>query len=78
MPGTGLFNGNIAGMKWGIKSEPIRGYQFSYDNLNRMKQGNYAEGSSLDADQVIIPKRLPDMIRMAILKDYSVTTTIQW
>jgi hypothetical protein len=47
-PNQGLFNGNIVGIKWGIKNEAIRGYQFSYDNLNRLLQSNYAEGSSLD------------------------------
>ena len=47
-PGTGLYNGNIVGMKWGINDETIRGYQFSYDDLNRLIQGNYAEGSGLD------------------------------
>jgi|WetSurMetagenome_2_1015567.scaffolds.fasta_scaffold00004_20 RHS repeat-associated protein len=51
-PEAGLFNGNIAGMKWGInkEGEPQRGYQFSYDNLNRLLQANYAEGSSLDSN----------------------------
>ena len=37
-------------MKWAVKNEVIRGYQFSYDNLNRMLQGNYAEGNSLNAN----------------------------
>jgi RHS repeat-associated protein len=46
-PPSGLFNGNIVGMKWGIKNETIRGYQFSYDGLNRLSQANYAEGASL-------------------------------
>jgi len=41
--GEGLYNGNISGIKWGIKNEPIRGYQFTYDGLNRMLQANYAE-----------------------------------
>lgn len=35
-------------MKWGTKNEVTRGYQFTYDNLNRMLQGNYAEGASLN------------------------------
>jgi hypothetical protein len=48
--GGGLYNGNISGIKWGIKNEPIRGYQFTYDGLNRMLQANYAEGSSLGAN----------------------------
>jgi len=49
-PASGLYSGNIVGMKWGIKNEAIKGYQFTYDNLNRMLQGNYAEGSSLNTN----------------------------
>ena len=37
-------------MKWGVKNEVIRCYGFSYDNLNRMLQGSYAEGSSLNSN----------------------------
>ena len=37
-------------MKWGTKNEVIRGYGFTYDNLNRMLQGSYAEGSSLNSN----------------------------
>ncbi len=48
--GEGLYNGNISGIKWGIKNESIRGYRFSYDDLNRMLQANYAEGSSLSSN----------------------------
>ncbi len=48
--GEGLYNGNISGIKWGIKNEPTRGYRFSYDDLNRMLQANYAEGSSLSSN----------------------------
>ena len=49
-PASGLYNGNITGMKWGTKNEVIRGYGFTYDNLNRMLQGSYAEGSSLNSN----------------------------
>jgi hypothetical protein len=49
-PAGGLYNGNISGIKWGVKSEQIKGYRFSYDNLNRMLQTGYAEGSSLNTN----------------------------
>ena len=49
-PGTGLYNGNIVGIKWGTKNEPVLGYQFNYDDLNRMLQGNYAQGSTLNSN----------------------------
>jgi RHS repeat-associated protein len=49
-PGAGLYNGNIVGMKWNIKNDKTRGYQFSYDGLNRLLQANYAEGASLNAN----------------------------
>ena len=46
-PTQGLFNGNIVGMKWGIKNDVARGYKFSYDGQNRLSQASYADGSSL-------------------------------
>jgi RHS repeat-associated protein len=49
-PPSGLYNGNIVGGKWGIKNEAIRGYKFSYDNLDRLLQSGYAEGSSLNTN----------------------------
>lgn len=49
-PSQGLYNGNIVGMKWNIKNDAMRGYQFSYDGLNRLSQANYAEGSSLSTN----------------------------
>ncbi|HEX2921873.1 MAG TPA: DUF6443 domain-containing protein [Bacteroidales bacterium] len=49
-PGAGLYNGNISGLKWGTKNDVVRGYQFVYDNLNRLKQGNYAEGPGLSTN----------------------------
>lgn len=49
-PSLGLYNGNIVGMKWNIKGDAaVRGYQFTYDALNRMLQANYAEGTTLNA-----------------------------
>jgi RHS repeat-associated protein len=44
---TGLFNGNISGMKWNMKGDKTRGYGFTYDNLNRLTNANYADGSGL-------------------------------
>jgi RHS repeat-associated protein len=45
---TGYFNGNIVGMKWNIRNDAVRGYRFSYDELNRLKNADYAENASLD------------------------------
>jgi RHS repeat-associated protein len=49
---TRYYNGNIVGMKWGIKNDPAvaRGYRFTYDELNRLKTTSYADGASLNAD----------------------------
>jgi RHS repeat-associated protein len=47
-PPSGLYNGNIVGIKWGIKNDTVRGYQFTYDGLNRLLQADYAQGSLLD------------------------------
>jgi RHS repeat-associated protein len=44
------YNGNMAGMKWGIKNDLIRGYKFTYDSLNRLKVGYYADGSGLNTN----------------------------
>ena len=46
-PSQGLYNGNIVGMEWNIKNDMVRGYQFSYDGLNRLLNANYADGASL-------------------------------
>ena len=45
----GCYNGNISGMKWGVKNETVaaRGYAFTYDELNRLKTTGYAEGALL-------------------------------
>lgn len=42
--GTALFNGNISGMRWNTSYDNLlRGYGFTYDNLNRIKKANYGE-----------------------------------
>lgn len=47
--GTPCYNGNISSMKWQVFGDSIitRGYQYSYDGLNRMTNALYAEGDSL-------------------------------
>jgi RHS repeat-associated protein len=47
---SGSFNGNITAMKWGIKGETMRGFVFTYDELNRMKTSNSAEGASMSTN----------------------------
>jgi RHS repeat-associated protein len=48
-PVNGLYNGNIVGIKWTNKNDITRGYQFVYDDLNRMLNANYADGNSLSS-----------------------------
>jgi RHS repeat-associated protein len=41
---TACYNGNIAGMQWGVPSESLgynRAYRFIYDDLNRLTKGVY-------------------------------------
>lgn len=43
------FNGNIACQQWQTGNESIlRGYDFAYDNLNRLVSSHYGEGQSLE------------------------------
>jgi RHS repeat-associated protein len=44
---TPQYNGNIAGMKWNIKNDKVRGYGFSYDGLNRLLKASYKDGTGL-------------------------------
>ena len=47
-PTKELYNGNIGAMKWKAGDESIeRGYQFTYDGLDRLAAANYGEGMSL-------------------------------
>jgi len=47
---SGFYNGNIAGMKWGVKNDMIRGYGFQYDELNLIGEADYAGGTDLSND----------------------------
>lgn len=42
------YSGNISGIKWNTKNDMIRGYGFTYDNLNRMLKASYKEGAALN------------------------------
>ena len=47
-PTTALYNGNISAMKWKAGDESTeRGYQLSYNGLNRLTAATYGEGASL-------------------------------
>ena len=46
---TPALNGNISQIKWKSKNfTDIKTYDFSYDNLNRLTQANYADGTKYD------------------------------
>ena len=48
IPTKALYNGNIGAMKWKAGDETTeRGYQFTYDGLDRLAAANYGEGMSL-------------------------------
>ena len=48
---TPCYNGNISRMLWKTsKDAQERGYRFTYDNLSRMKNAVYGEGSTLAAN----------------------------
>ena len=48
-PGTKLYNGNISSMRWknGSYSSVKRGYKFTYDAANRLKNAVYGEKDNL-------------------------------
>ncbi|KJF44165.1 hypothetical protein LH29_01155 [Draconibacterium sediminis] len=46
----GYFNGNIAKMSWQNEGEELKGYSFSYDNLNRLLTANYGETADLNTN----------------------------
>ena len=48
--GTPCYNGNISAMTWCTDSITTRGYTFAYDDLNRMINALYGEGSNLDTN----------------------------
>ncbi|GHT05170.1 cell well associated RhsD protein [Bacteroidia bacterium] len=45
---TPLFNGNMAKMEWSSNSNPLQGYSFTYDNLNRLKKADYFSSGSVN------------------------------
>lgn len=48
---TACYNGNISSMTWKSGTESAtRGYKFTYDNLNRMKNAVYGEGTTISAN----------------------------
>jgi len=49
--GTPYFNGNISSMTWQTGTSAIRGYQFSYDELSRLKNAVYGEGTTLSVNR---------------------------
>ena len=51
-PGVPCYNGNISSMTWKSGNEKLlRGYKFTYDNLGRMLNADYGEGSSINTNQ---------------------------
>ncbi|WP_286438867.1 RHS repeat-associated core domain-containing protein [Bacteroides acidifaciens] len=52
-PGTACYNGNISSLEWAtgasVSAVP-RGYRFTYDGLNRLKDAIYGEGPQLQAN----------------------------
>jgi len=47
-PGSPCYSGNVSSMVWKSGTETTtRGYKYTYDNVGRMKQAIYGEGSSL-------------------------------
>ena len=45
--GSQCYNGNIGSMTWKSGEDGIRGYKFTYDNMSRMKNAIYGEGTSI-------------------------------
>ena len=48
---TKSYNGNISSMTWKFDTgSTLRGYKFTYDNLNRLTEANYGEGETLTSN----------------------------
>ena len=45
--GSQCYNGNIGSMTWKSGEDGIRGYKFTYDNMSRMRNAIYGEGTSI-------------------------------
>ena len=49
--GTECYNGNISSMTWKVSNETVtRGYEFTYDMLNRLTEAYYGEGSNISTN----------------------------
>ncbi|MDB9380916.1 DUF6443 domain-containing protein [Nodularia spumigena CS-584] len=48
--GTALYSGNIAATRWKTSDGVLRGYNYQYDALNRLKDANYTGGTTLEAN----------------------------
>lgn len=47
-PGTACYSGNVSSMTWKTSNETVtRGYRLSYDNLSRLTNAVYGEGSGV-------------------------------
>lgn len=49
--GTPCYNGNISSTTWQTDTSTMRGYQFSYDGLSRLKDAIYGEGNGLTTNR---------------------------
>lgn len=47
---SACYNGNISSMTWGSEGDIVRGYKFTYDNLNRLKNAVYGEGGTMSTN----------------------------
>ena len=45
--GSQCYNGNIGSTTWKSGEDGIRGYKFTYDNMSRMRNAIYGEGTSI-------------------------------
>lgn len=65
--GTGVpyYGGNISSMTWKAGSDPVsRGYQFTYDELSRLKDATYGEGNNLSANRTHFDERITGYDKM--------------
>lgn len=50
-PGTACYGGNVSSMTWKTSNETVtRGYRLSYDNLSRLTNAAYGEGSDISGN----------------------------
>ncbi len=65
------YNGNIAAVKWNTIFDKTRGYGFNYDNANRLLEGNYGEGSSLNNNKLQFSESVSDYDENGNIKQLS-------